>query len=173
MRQLLAIKWRTLPFQQSAARARRAPESCFEADFAADASASTPPAYIAVVDGSASEEVLELVRAGLHAALKALPNGALFGLISCTDTMTLHLLGGLHTQPHARHIPLPPSGKGEPLALLDAVSIDKLLTRIDDAGRERAAAAIESLRGAVQEEGVTLHLHAAALARACALSPMH
>ena len=128
-------------------------ESCFEADFAADASASTPPAYIAVVDGSASEEVLELVRAGLHAALKALPNGALFGLISCTDTMTLHLLGGLHTQPHARHIPLPPSGKGEPLALLDAVSIDKLLTRIDDAGRERAAAAIESLRGAVQEEG--------------------
>jgi hypothetical protein len=52
------------------------------------------PVYVALVDTADSEDFLESVRGALHAALEALPKGALFGLISFSDRVCLHGIRG-------------------------------------------------------------------------------
>lgn len=46
------------------------------------------PLYVALVDVCCGEEVLELVKSALAAALEALPSSALFGLITFSRKVT-------------------------------------------------------------------------------------
>ena len=123
-------------------------EHMYEADFAISESDealddSWPPVYIAVVDGAAGADFEEVVRAALHSALSALPADALFGLLVFSDTLGIYLLSG--GRPHVRHVPIP--SQGEPLSLLDAVGIERMLVHVGEPGEGRAGitAAIESL----------------------------
>ena len=121
-------------------------ESVYDAVFTVgEEDHDTPPVYIAVVDGTAGGAFLDLVRAALHAGLAALPPDALLGLIVYSDTISIHMLGS--ARPHVRHVPIPPTG--EPLPLLDAVGIDRLLAHVNDDTRDAIATSIETIgRGA-------------------------
>lgn len=94
---------------------------------AAIESVTPPPVFVAVVDVSASEDFLETVRAALHAALAALPEDALFGLVAFADTIGAYVLAT--AQPHVRHIPIPATG-GEALALAEAGGLARMLVPV-------------------------------------------
>jgi hypothetical protein len=119
-------------------------EAAFEAAFVGEYEGGeecSPPVYIAVVDTAGGDDFLEVVRAGLHAAIAALPPDALLGLLTFSDSIGVHVLGAAH--PHVRHLPIPIDG--EPLPLVDAVPMERMLVHMDGPGRERAGAAIEAL----------------------------
>ena len=54
----------------------------------------TTPVYVALVDVAGGEDALDLIRSSIMAALEALDPGALFGLVSFSESVTLHCLGG-------------------------------------------------------------------------------
>ena len=100
---------------------------------------SPPPAYIALVDTSCEGQKLALIRAALHAALAALPDDSVFGLLTVSDTVGVYMLGS--PRAHVRHIPIP--DRGEPLAVVDAVG-EQVVVRTGSC-TERIAAAIETI----------------------------
>ena len=65
-----------------------------EAPYLDEEPALTNPVYVALVDVAGGEDALDLIRSSVMAALEALDPGALFGLISFSESVTLHLLGG-------------------------------------------------------------------------------
>lgn len=54
----------------------------------------TTPVYLALVDVTCAEDTLDLIRSSVLAALEALHPRALFGLVSFSESVTLHLLDG-------------------------------------------------------------------------------
>jgi hypothetical protein len=65
---------------------------------------SGAPLYLALVDTCCDEDFLELAKSGLMAALEALPQGALFGLVTFGSSICLWDVQG--RVPVVRRVPL-------------------------------------------------------------------
>jgi hypothetical protein len=99
------------------------------------------PFYVAVVDVTADEHFLSTVRTALHAAVAAMPAATLFGLITFSDTICVHLLGS--TVPHVKLLPIPATG--EPAVQLHhMVPLFRMLAPVGS-GRGHIHVAIENV----------------------------
>ena len=99
------------------------------------------PACVALVDVTAPEETLELVRAALLAAVEAVGPHALFGVVTFSTRVGLHDVTG--PAPAVRHVPV--SSRGHvAVPLEDALPLRRLLAPV---GRHKDAivAAVESI----------------------------
>ena len=109
------------------------------------------PACVALVDVTAPEETLELVRAALVAALEAVGPHALFGVVTFSDRVSLHDVAG--PAPAVRHVPI--SSRGHvAIPLEDALPIRRLLAPV---GRRKDAivAAVESIASVSSSSGLS------------------
>jgi hypothetical protein len=86
-------------------------EECIEIDdvFSPELKADERPAYVAVVDVSGSEDLVEVARAGILALVEALPPSALFGLVTVSSTVGVYDLRS--ALPHCYHLPIPEEGE--------------------------------------------------------------
>eukprot|EP00735_Rhodelphis_limneticus_P010353 TRINITY_DN3086_c0_g1::TRINITY_DN3086_c0_g1_i1::g.22292::m.22292 TRINITY_DN3086_c0_g1::TRINITY_DN3086_c0_g1_i1::g.22292 ORF type:complete len:770 (-),score=158.77,sp/Q6BQT6/SEC23_DEBHA/22.49/5e-13,Sec23_trunk/PF04811.10/1e-05,Sec23_trunk/PF04811.10/2.9e-10,Sec23_helical/PF04815.10/1.6e-07,Sec23_helical/PF04815.10/6.4e+02,zf-Sec23_Sec24/PF04810.10/0.0022 TRINITY_DN3086_c0_g1_i1:15-2324(-) len=97
--------------------------------------------YIAVVDLSGDEEFIELAQGGLNALLEAIPENALFGLITFSDFLGIY---DLHNEtPIVQRLMIPASGPMS-ISLHDVAPIRRLCVPIGQY-KQNIQKAIESL----------------------------
>lgn len=108
------------------------------------------PVYVAAVDLASSEEVLELVKSALLAALEALHPSALFGLLTFGHKVGLYDVQG--SIPVVKYVTIP-AGKDAtlPMELEDVMSLESFLAPVDK-HKDHITAALETLRPANQSE---------------------
>eukprot|EP00897_Mesotaenium_endlicherianum_P000760 jgi/Mesen1/10685/ME000009S10481 len=110
----------------------------------------TKPVYVALVDLTAPEDVLELVKSALLAALEALSPSSLFGLVTFSHKIGLYDLQG--SVPVVKHVPIPelPDG-GFSLELQEVMPLQAFLAPVD-ANKDHIGAALETLRPVSAQE---------------------
>ena len=86
--------------------------------------------YVALIDLTASEEVLDVVRAGVVAAIEAVGEDALFGVVSFDDRVGLYDVSGDGASV-VRHVRLAPSG-AVAVPLEDALPLERFLCRVGE-----------------------------------------
>jgi hypothetical protein len=99
------------------------------------------PAFVAVVDVSGSEELIEVARAGILALIEALPPSALFGLVTVSSTVGVYDLRSAF--PHCYNIPIPSEGEMQ-TGIVDVLPADCMLVQIAS-HKDNITAAIETL----------------------------
>lgn len=107
----------------------------------------TAPVYVALVDLAAADDVLELVRSAILAAVEAVGPDALFGIVTFSDRVGLYDIQG--AVPSVRHVAVSEDG---PLImpLEDALPLERLLAPVGKF-KEELAAAVETLAPTVDD----------------------
>jgi hypothetical protein len=118
-------------------------EECLEVEdaFAAELKPDERPAFVAVVDVSGSEELVEVARAGILALIEALPPSALFGLVTVSSTVGVFDLRS--SFPHCYNIPIPAEGEMT-TGIMDVLPADCMLVQLAS-HKDNITAAIETL----------------------------
>jgi len=109
--------------------------------FSTELKADERPAFVAVVDVSGSEELVEVARAGILALIEALPPSALFGLVTVSSTVGVFDMRSAF--PHCYNIPIPDEGE-MPTGVMDVLPADCMMVQIAS-HKDNIAAAIETL----------------------------
>jgi len=115
-----------------------------------DAPIGTSPVYVALIDLTASEEVLDVVRAGVVAAIEAVGEDALFGVVSFDDRVGLYDVSGDGASV-VRHVRLAPSG-AVAVPLEDALPLERFLCRVGER-KGKLVDAVESTRSTRRRGG--------------------
>ena len=115
-----------------------------------DAPIGTSPVYVALIDLTASEEVLDVVRAGVVAAIEAVGEDALFGVVSFDDRVGLYDVSGDGASV-VRHVRLAPSG-AVAVPLEDALPLERFLCRVGER-KGKLVDAVESTAGRRDDAG--------------------
>ena len=121
-------------------------EECIEVEdpFAPELKPDERPAFVAVVDVSGSEELVEVARAGILALIEALPPSALFGLVTVASTVGVFDMRSPF--PHCYNIPIPAEGE-MPTGVMDVLPAECMLVQLAQ-HKDNITAAIETLTSA-------------------------
>jgi hypothetical protein len=121
-------------------------EECIEIDdvFSPELKADERPAYVAVVDVSGSEDLVEVARAGILALVEALPPSALFGLVTVSSTVGVYDLRS--ALPHCYHLPIPEEGEMT-TGVVDVLPAECMLVQIAS-HKDFITCAVETLTSA-------------------------
>ena len=122
-------------------------EECIEVDdvFAKELSPEHRPAFVAVIDVSGSEELVEVVRAGILALVEALPPSALFGLVTVASTVGVFDLRS--ALPHCYHVPIAEHEDQEQMTISDVLPAESMLVQIGT-HKDEILAAVETISSA-------------------------
>lgn len=109
----------------------------------------TAPVYVALIDTTAPEETLELVRSAVLAAIEAVGPDALFGIVTFADRIGLYDVQA--AAPSVRRVGLGKDG-GLAMPLEEALPLRRLLAPVG-AFKEELAAAVETIAPAKSRFG--------------------